>query len=189
MITAEHPLRHPFQAMASLGQIYGDILYYATSMFDLYHNGLNYCRPEAYYFWCYYFFMNFIWIIIPGSKYLRSQLLHSHPGTDRLLQCFSTAASQRVPKRSNRWRGRPAGRRAIDRSRSTTDLPKARTRRKHSLSLMAYVCCTMDLTSMRGNAQWDGIVVQHGLTRLLALLSIAKSHSRRYSSRSSNKTV
>ncbi|MCJ1344278.1 hypothetical protein MMC31_002481 [Peltigera leucophlebia] len=65
-VTTQHPLRHPFQAMVSLGQIYGDILYYATSMFDLYHKSVTYCRPEAYYFWCYYFFMNFIWIVIPG---------------------------------------------------------------------------------------------------------------------------
>ncbi|KAI4188501.1 MAG: hypothetical protein L6R41_002101 [Letrouitia leprolyta] len=61
-----HPLRHPIQALVSLGQIYGDILYYATSMFDHYHKGVTYCRPEAYYFWGYYFFMNFIWIVIPG---------------------------------------------------------------------------------------------------------------------------
>lgn len=66
MITFEHPLRHPLQALVSLGQIYGDILYYATSMFDHYHKGITYCRPEAYYFWGYYFFMNFIWIVIPG---------------------------------------------------------------------------------------------------------------------------
>lgn len=69
MITYDHPLRHPLQALVSLGQIYGDILYYATSMFDHYHKGLTYCRPEAYYFWGYYFFMNFIWIVIPGGKY------------------------------------------------------------------------------------------------------------------------
>ncbi|KAL8759335.1 MAG: hypothetical protein Q9199_000866 [Rusavskia elegans] len=53
-------------ALVSLGQIYGDILYYATSMFDHYYKGITYCRPEAYYFWGYYFFMNFIWIVIPG---------------------------------------------------------------------------------------------------------------------------
>lgn len=69
MITVDHPLRHPLQTIVSMGQIYGDILYYATSMFDHYFNGLSYCRPEAYYFWCYYFFMNFIWIVIP-SHYL-----------------------------------------------------------------------------------------------------------------------
>jgi len=66
LITNQHPLRHPLQALVSIGQIYGDILYYATSMFDHYHKGLTYCRPEPYYFWCYYFFMNFIWIVIPG---------------------------------------------------------------------------------------------------------------------------
>jgi hypothetical protein len=68
LITAQHPLRHPLQALVALGQIYGDILYYATSMFDHYHKGLTYCRPEAYYFWFYYFFLNFIWIVIPGGK-------------------------------------------------------------------------------------------------------------------------
>ncbi|MCJ1255132.1 hypothetical protein MMC24_002948 [Lignoscripta atroalba] len=66
LITTQHPLRHPLQSLVSIGQIYGDILYYATSMFDHYHKGLTYCRPEAYYFWGYYFFMNFIWIVIPG---------------------------------------------------------------------------------------------------------------------------
>jgi cholestenol Delta-isomerase len=68
MITVNHPLRYPLQAVVSLGQIYGDILYYATSMFDHYHKNLTYCRPEAYYFWGYFFFMNFIWIVIPGGE-------------------------------------------------------------------------------------------------------------------------
>jgi cholestenol delta-isomerase len=64
----QHPMRFPLQAMVSLGQIYGDVLYYATSMFDLYYKNLTYCRPEAYYFWFYFFFMNFIWIVIPGCE-------------------------------------------------------------------------------------------------------------------------
>jgi len=65
-IVVSHPLRHPLQIIISLGQIYGDVLYYATSMFDHYHKNLTYCRPEGYYFWCYYFMMNFFWIVIPG---------------------------------------------------------------------------------------------------------------------------
>ena len=69
MITTQHPLRYPLQALVSLGQIYGDVLYYATSLFDHYFNKTTYFRPEAYYFWTYYFFLNFIWIVIPGSKY------------------------------------------------------------------------------------------------------------------------
>lgn len=44
-------------------------------MFDLYFKGLKYCRPEAYYFWGYYFFMNFIWIVIPGSEFTHSRVL------------------------------------------------------------------------------------------------------------------
>lgn len=68
MVTSQHPLRHPLQALVSIGQIYGDVLYYATSMFDHYHKGIAYCRPEAYYFWGYYFFLNFIWIVIPACK-------------------------------------------------------------------------------------------------------------------------
>ena len=51
-----------------MGQIYGDVLYFATCMFDHYYKNLTYCRPEAYYFWFYFFFMNFIWIVIPGRK-------------------------------------------------------------------------------------------------------------------------
>jgi hypothetical protein len=59
----------PLQAIVSVGQIYGDILYYATSMFDFYHKNISYCRPEGFYFWGYYFFMNFIWIVIPGGPH------------------------------------------------------------------------------------------------------------------------
>ncbi|KAJ9504190.1 hypothetical protein LTR99_005881 [Exophiala xenobiotica] len=65
-IITSHPLRYPLQAVVSLGQIYGDVLYYATCMFDHYYKELTYCRPESYYFWFYFFFMNFIWIVIPG---------------------------------------------------------------------------------------------------------------------------
>jgi len=64
-IVVSHPLRHPLQIIISLGQLYGDVLYFATSMFDHYHKGVTYSRPEMFYFWGYYFFMNFIWIVIP----------------------------------------------------------------------------------------------------------------------------
>lgn len=52
-----------------MAHLYGDVLYYATSLFDHYFNGRSYCRPEAYYFWVYYFLMNFIWIVVPFRKY------------------------------------------------------------------------------------------------------------------------
>jgi cholestenol delta-isomerase len=68
MIAIEHPLRHPLQAAVSLGQCYGDLLYYATSMADSIYLGIEYSRPEGYYFWGYYFAANFLWIIVPACK-------------------------------------------------------------------------------------------------------------------------
>lgn len=64
-IIAEHPLRHPFQLIISLGQLYGDILYYAICTFQEVVNDIVYCRPERFYFWAYYFLCNFFWIVIP----------------------------------------------------------------------------------------------------------------------------
>jgi cholestenol delta-isomerase len=47
--------------------MYGDILYYGTSMFDHYVANISYSRPEAFYFWVYFVGMNAPWIIIPGG--------------------------------------------------------------------------------------------------------------------------
>ncbi|KAL9115942.1 MAG: hypothetical protein Q9227_000310 [Pyrenula ochraceoflavens] len=63
MIASQSSFRFPIQAIVSLGQIYGDVLYYATSLFDLYYKNLVYSRPEAYYFWGYFVLINSIWII------------------------------------------------------------------------------------------------------------------------------
>ncbi|KAJ5146831.1 hypothetical protein N7526_000183 [Penicillium atrosanguineum] len=66
LTATRHSLRHPIQVMVCMSHLYGDTLYYATSLFDHYANGVAYCRPEEYYFWVYYFFMNFIWIVVPA---------------------------------------------------------------------------------------------------------------------------
>ncbi|TAQ89728.1 hypothetical protein B7494_g1930 [Chlorociboria aeruginascens] len=71
-IATTHPLRHPLQIIVCVGQLYGLILYYATSMFDHYYKNLTYSRPEFLYFWVYYFFMNFIWMVIPGILLVHS---------------------------------------------------------------------------------------------------------------------
>jgi cholestenol delta-isomerase len=65
LIAVDHPLRHPFQIIVSLGQFYGDVLYYATSLFDEGMLGLTYSRPEAAYYWGYFVLMNAFWIVIP----------------------------------------------------------------------------------------------------------------------------
>ena len=66
MIATDHPLRYPLQIIVSLGQLYGDVLYYATSMFDHWILDRTYSRPEAFYFWGYFVLMNAFWIAIPG---------------------------------------------------------------------------------------------------------------------------
>ena len=63
-IAVQHPIRHALQIIISTGQVYGDVLYYATSLLDE-----SYCRPEGYYFWFYYFFFNFIWMAVGCCEY------------------------------------------------------------------------------------------------------------------------
>jgi len=75
MIVTRHPLRHPLQMLVSMGQFYGDVLYFFTCAFDHGVHGLTYSRPETFYFWFYFFFMNFIWIVIPGCKCYPDPLL------------------------------------------------------------------------------------------------------------------
>ncbi|KAL2871935.1 EXPERA domain-containing protein [Aspergillus lucknowensis] len=67
-ILSNHSLRHPLQIIVCMAHLYGDTLYYSTSLFDDYARGRPYCRPESVYFWIYYFLMNFIWIVIPFCK-------------------------------------------------------------------------------------------------------------------------
>lgn len=64
-IATNHPLRHPLQIIISLGQLYGDILYYATCTFDNWVKFTSYCRPETFYFFAYYLLCNAFWIVIP----------------------------------------------------------------------------------------------------------------------------
>ncbi|KAJ1986379.1 hypothetical protein H4R33_003391 [Dimargaris cristalligena] len=67
-IYSQSPVRHIAQALVSLAQLYGDVLYYATTLFE----GSPHCTPHPYYFWFYFGFMNFIWIIVPTSLCLQS---------------------------------------------------------------------------------------------------------------------
>lgn len=68
MILVKSPYRHPTQMIASMGQFYGDVLYYATSMLEDFYHAKSYSRPETYYYWGYFIFLNTFWIIIPACK-------------------------------------------------------------------------------------------------------------------------
>lgn len=69
LVISKSSLRHPLQALVSTGHLYGDSLYYSTSLYDYYYRGVAYCRPEGYYFWVYYFLMNSFWILVPGGRF------------------------------------------------------------------------------------------------------------------------
>jgi cholestenol delta-isomerase len=71
-ILKDHPIRHPLQLIISLGQFYGDVLYYGTALFQDWRLGVTFYRPESYYFWAYFVLCNAFWIVIPGFLMLRS---------------------------------------------------------------------------------------------------------------------
>jgi cholestenol Delta-isomerase len=56
------PWRYLLMVIISVGQIYGDIMYYGTC----YLEGFQHSRPEPLYFWCYFVLLNAIWIVVPG---------------------------------------------------------------------------------------------------------------------------
>ncbi|GAW13780.1 hypothetical protein ANO14919_031700 [Xylariales sp. No.14919] len=64
-IVTNNPFRHPLQIIISMGQLYGDVLYYGTCAFDFLVYGIEYSRPEGYYFYGYFIFLNGFWIVIP----------------------------------------------------------------------------------------------------------------------------
>ncbi|KAI1268653.1 3-beta-hydroxysteroid-Delta(8),Delta(7)-isomerase [Xylariaceae sp. FL1019] len=71
-IVSDHPLRHPFQSIVSLGQLYGDVLYYAPCTYEFVSCGTEYSRPELEYFVGYYVFLNAFWIVIPFALLISS---------------------------------------------------------------------------------------------------------------------
>lgn len=64
-VAARHPARHFLQTVVSLGQFYGVVLYYGTCLHDAANRGLEYSRPEPYYYWGYYVLLNAFWVAIP----------------------------------------------------------------------------------------------------------------------------
>lgn len=53
------------QLLVSMGQMYGDILYYVICWYNEIVNGIAYSRPERYYYWAYFVLCNAFWIAIP----------------------------------------------------------------------------------------------------------------------------
>lgn len=72
--------RYTLMVIISVGQIYGDVLYYGTC----YLEGFVHSRPEALYFWGYFVALNALWIVIPGAVllYATSKLSSAVAGGD-----------------------------------------------------------------------------------------------------------
>lgn len=69
LILQRSPWRYPLQIIVSMGQLYGDALYYATSFFDHAVNGISYSRPEAVYFWFYFVGCNAVSFLLLFSSF------------------------------------------------------------------------------------------------------------------------
>ncbi|NWJ06385.1 EBP isomerase, partial [Crypturellus undulatus] len=57
-----HPARHVLQLVVSLGQFYGDVLYFWTEA----RAGWSHSDPRPLYFWGYFVGLNGIWLVVPG---------------------------------------------------------------------------------------------------------------------------
>ncbi|XP_068105984.1 3-beta-hydroxysteroid-Delta(8),Delta(7)-isomerase [Hyperolius riggenbachi] len=61
------PYRYVLQLIVSLGQLYGDVLYFYTE----YRDGFSHSEMwHPIYFWFYFVFMNALWIVIPSALIL-----------------------------------------------------------------------------------------------------------------------
>ncbi|XP_053908159.1 3-beta-hydroxysteroid-Delta(8),Delta(7)-isomerase [Cuculus canorus] len=57
-----HPARYVLQLLVSLGQLYGDVLYFATEA----RAGWGHSDPRPLYFWVYFVGLNGLWVVVPG---------------------------------------------------------------------------------------------------------------------------
>ncbi|KAF8541250.1 EBP domain-containing protein [Trichophaea hybrida] len=65
MIFTRHPSRHVCIALVSLGQMYGNVLYYGTAIME----GLETCRWEKMYLWVYFVGLNAVWLVVPAGEF------------------------------------------------------------------------------------------------------------------------
>ncbi|KAI8906875.1 Emopamil binding protein-domain-containing protein [Gorgonomyces haynaldii] len=61
LILNDSPKRHILQVVVSMGQLYGDVLYYLTTLVE----GAPHTVDHPFYFWFYFVFLNAFWIVIP----------------------------------------------------------------------------------------------------------------------------
>ncbi|XP_050186242.1 3-beta-hydroxysteroid-Delta(8),Delta(7)-isomerase-like, partial [Myiozetetes cayanensis] len=76
-----HPSRYVLQLIVSLGQLYGDVLYFATEALA----GWTHSDPRPLYFWVYFVGLNGLWVLVPGVLVLDAcrRLSAAQRGLDR----------------------------------------------------------------------------------------------------------
>ncbi|XP_067836851.1 3-beta-hydroxysteroid-Delta(8),Delta(7)-isomerase-like [Heptranchias perlo] len=82
------PYRFVLQLIVSLGQLYGDVLYFYTE----YRDGFSHSElGHPVYFWFYFIFMNSLWIVIPAALILDAwaNLSEAQRAADRGAPCPS----------------------------------------------------------------------------------------------------
>ncbi|XP_064593185.1 3-beta-hydroxysteroid-Delta(8),Delta(7)-isomerase [Zonotrichia leucophrys gambelii] len=77
----QHPARYILQLVVSLGQLYGDILYFATEA----RAGWAHSDPHPFYFWGYFVGLNGLWVLVPALLMLDAsrELARAQRGHDR----------------------------------------------------------------------------------------------------------
>ncbi|KAF4783243.1 emopamil binding protein [Colletotrichum scovillei] len=71
------------QIIMSVGHLYGVVLYYSTSLIELYSNGVSHSRPEFLYFWVYYIGFNAPWVVVPATILYQTTVHIKRHLTDR----------------------------------------------------------------------------------------------------------
>lgn len=66
----DHPSRYVLQLIVSLGQLYGDVLYFGTEWLA----GWTHSDPHPLYFWGYFVALNALWLLLPGALLLQACL-------------------------------------------------------------------------------------------------------------------
>ncbi|KAJ3175621.1 hypothetical protein HDU87_006119 [Geranomyces variabilis] len=61
-IYTNSPLSPLLEFLVSTGQLYGDVLYYLTTLIE----GAPHCSQDPFHFWFYFVFLNAFWIVIPA---------------------------------------------------------------------------------------------------------------------------
>ncbi|XP_069319158.1 3-beta-hydroxysteroid-Delta(8),Delta(7)-isomerase [Eulemur rufifrons] len=86
------PLRFVLQFVVSMGQMYGDVLYFLTEYRDGFQHGE---LGHPLYFWFYFVFLNTLWLVVPGVLVLDSVKQFTY------AQCVLDAKATKAKSKQN----------------------------------------------------------------------------------------